>query len=77
MTVVSTKSAAAIDVFMCVQSDDAKTVSFTRHRGSVLVLCVDAVFPVKVVGVLDPWHCTVHCPFCHLLRMGASRWDVM
>ena len=38
------------DVFMCARSDDAKTVSFTWHLGSVLVLpCVGAVFPVKVV----------------------------
>jgi len=38
------------DVFMCTQNDDAKTVSFTRHLGNVLVLpCVVAVFPVKVV----------------------------
>ena len=38
------------DVFMCAQNDDAKTVSFTRHLGSVLDLpYVDAVFPVKTV----------------------------
>ena len=63
------------DVFMCEQNDDAKTVSFTRHLGSVLVLpYVDAVFPVKTViwqwnslrGMLIFFICIYICNYLYL-----------